>query len=71
MVLPIAEGRRYAIDSAQGTPFIDFLGFHCVLKRTVLGMTKRVRRSEKNKSLQSRLTTTNWWNKYQFIPVLQ
>jgi hypothetical protein len=23
-------------DSAQGTPFIDFLGFHCVLKRTVL-----------------------------------
>ena len=36
MVLPIAEGRRYAIGSAQGTPFIDFLGFHCVLKRTVL-----------------------------------
>jgi hypothetical protein len=36
MVFPIAEGRRYAIDSAQGTPFIDFLGFHCVLKRTVL-----------------------------------
>jgi hypothetical protein len=25
-------------DSAQGTPFIDFLGFHCVLKRTVLGL---------------------------------
>jgi hypothetical protein len=23
-------------DFAQGTPFIDFLGFHCVLKRTVL-----------------------------------
>jgi hypothetical protein len=40
MVLPIAEGRRYAIDSAQGTPFIDFLGFHCVLKRTVLGRTR-------------------------------
>jgi hypothetical protein len=36
MVFPIAEGRRYAIDSAQGTPFIDFLGLHCVLKRTVL-----------------------------------
>jgi hypothetical protein len=36
MVSPIAEGRRYAIDSAQGTPFIDFLGFHFVLKRTVL-----------------------------------
>jgi hypothetical protein len=25
-------------DSAQGTPFIDFLGFHCVLKRTVLDL---------------------------------
>jgi His Kinase A (phospho-acceptor) domain len=23
-------------NAAQGTPFIDFLGFHCVLKRTVL-----------------------------------
>jgi hypothetical protein len=23
-------------DSAQGTPFIDFIGFYCVLKRTVL-----------------------------------
>jgi hypothetical protein len=23
-------------DSAQGTPFIDFLSFRCVLKRTVL-----------------------------------
>jgi hypothetical protein len=29
MVFPIAEGRRYAIDSAQGTPCYD-------LKRTVL-----------------------------------
>jgi hypothetical protein len=27
-----------AFDSAQGTPFIDFLGFHCILKRTVLGV---------------------------------
>jgi hypothetical protein len=27
-------------DFAQGTPFIDFLGFHCVLKRTVLGFDR-------------------------------
>jgi hypothetical protein len=36
MVSHFCEGKRYANDSAQGTPFIDFLGFHCVLKRTVL-----------------------------------
>jgi hypothetical protein len=45
-------------DSAQGTPFIDFLGFHCVLKRTVLvvGSSKAIGLAVKKHEVGQRYT---------------
>jgi hypothetical protein len=38
--VPIAEGRRYAIGSAQGTPFVGFFGDRCFSREPYCDFTQ-------------------------------